>query len=146
MGQMTDSQMPHYQVTAGLIYSNGKILITQRQSNDVFGGLWEFPGGKLQSDESLEQCLVREIAEELDLSIRVEQKFMQVTHLYDKLKITLHVFWCTPQYNQPKSCGVASWRWVDISELDQYQFTGADQRVIAKLKQLQGKIPRLKAD
>ncbi len=113
-------------------------MITQRPFGDVFGGLWEFPGGKLQPGETLEQCLAREIAEELDLPIRVEQKLMDVEHRYEKLTITLHVFWCTALHDQPKSRGVASWRWVEISEFDRYQFTEADQKVITKLKQLSG--------
>ncbi|MDZ7375304.1 MAG: (deoxy)nucleoside triphosphate pyrophosphohydrolase [candidate division KSB1 bacterium] len=146
MGQTTEFKLPHYHVTAGLIHHNGKILITQRQFNDAFGGLWEFPGGKQQPNETLEQCLVREIAEELDLPIRVGQKLMKVSHQYDQLKITLHVFWCTCLHDHPQSRGVAAWRWVEISDLGQFQFTAADLKVIAKLKRLQGKISQLQAD
>lgn len=130
------STLPHYHVTAGLIRNNGKILITQRRSGDLFAGLWEFPGGKLQPGETLEQCLTREIAEELDFPIRVEQKLMQVVHQYETLRITLHVFWCTPLHDQPTCHAVAAWRWVGIDEFDRYQFTEADQQVVAKLKAL----------
>ncbi len=136
MNQQRKSFLPHYHVTAGVIQNNGKILITQRQFSDMFGGLWEFPGGKLHPGENLEQCLDREIAEELALPIRIEQKLMEIDHQYEELSITLHVFWCTALHDQPQGRAVQSWRWVDLSELDQYLFTAADQKVIAKLKEL----------
>jgi len=129
----TNLKLPHYQVTAGLIQNNGKILITQRQLNDTFGGFWEFPGGKQQAGETLEQCLTREIAEELNLQIRADKKVMSVTHRYDAMVITLHVFWCTVLHGSPETSGVQDWRWVDLAAIEQYDFTEADKRVIEKL-------------
>ena len=63
------SELPHYEVTAGLIQNNGKILITQRRFDDTFGGLWELPGGKQEAGETLERCLIREINEELNYNL-----------------------------------------------------------------------------
>lgn len=128
---------PHYHVTAGLIRNNGKILITQRLFDDRFGGLWEFPGGKQKVGETLDQCLIREIEEELNIQIQVDKKLMTVAHNYDHVQITLHVFQCTFLEGTPEMKGVQDWRWVDITEIEHYDFTEADKKVIEKLKQLE---------
>lgn len=127
-------KQPHYHVTAGLIRNNGKILITQRLFDDRFGGLWEFPGGKQQPGETLERCLMREIEEELNIQIQVDKKLMTVVHNYDQVRITLHVFQCTFLDGTPEKKGVQDWRWVDLAEMEQYDFTEADKRVIRQLK------------
>ncbi len=127
-------KIPHYDVTAGVIRSNGKILITQRSINDRFCGLWEFPGGKQKQGETLEQCLVREIAEELNIQIQIEKKLMSVIHNYDHLQITLHVFLCTLQSSAIESREVQDWKWIELSELAFYDFTEADQKVIKRLE------------
>jgi len=130
----TNPKLPHYQVSAGLIRNNGKILITQRPFNDTFGGLWEFPGGKQKAGETLEQCLIREIAEELNIKIRVDKKLMSILHTYDHVQITLHVFLCTFLEGMPEIKGVQNWKWIDLLEIDHYDFIEADKRVIQKLK------------
>lgn len=136
MSGKRNARLPHYQVTAGLIWNNGKILITQRPFNDTFGGLWEFPGGKQKSGETLEQCLVREISEELNIHIKVDKKFMNVTHEYDHVQISLHAFLCTMVNGNPESREVQDWRWIDLSEIDHYDFTEADQKLIQGLTEL----------
>jgi mutator protein MutT len=126
---------PHYQVTAAIIVSDGKILITQRQLHDAFGGLWEFPGGKQEQGESLEQCLTREIFEELAVSIQIHEHLFSITHRYEKLKISLHFFLCTILNGAPTCKEVQDWRWVEYSEMNQYQFTEADREVVERLKE-----------
>ena len=128
-------RLPHYQVTAGLIWSNGKILITQRPFNDNFGGLWEFPGGKQKPGETLEQCLVREIFEELNIQIQIDKKFLSITYKYDHFQITLHVFICTLENGIPECREVQDWKWIDLPEIDHYDFTEADQKVIQKISE-----------
>ncbi|UCE05730.1 MAG: 8-oxo-dGTP diphosphatase MutT [bacterium] len=132
----TNSTRPHYHVAAGLISDGGKILITQRPFNDTFGGLWEFPGGKQRAGETLEQCLIREIAEELNIKIQVDKKLMSVSHNYDHVQITLHLFLCTFLEGMPESKGVQDWKWIDYSKLNQFDFTEADQRLIKKLARI----------
>ncbi len=129
-----NSKQPHYHVTAGLIRNNGKILITQRLFDDRFGGLWEFPGGKQKTGETLQQCLIREIDEELNIQIQIDKKFMTVSHDYDQVQITLHVFQCTFLDGTLEKKGVQGWRWADLAEIEQYDFTEADQKVIKQLK------------
>lgn len=126
---------PHYQVTAAIIVNDGKILITQRERHDAFGGLWEFPGGKQEPGESLEQCLVREILEELAVTIQIHQHLFSVMHGYEKYKISLHFFLCTILNGAPACKEVQDWRWVEFSEMDHYEFTEADRDVVERLKE-----------
>lgn len=125
---------PHYDVTAGIIWKDGKILIAQRFENEMLGGLWEFPGGKLELNETLEKCLIREIQEELDFSIRIMKPFLTIKHAYTHFKITLHVFQCEYLSGEPKAIGCANWHWVELNELDHFAFSRADQKVIEHLK------------
>ncbi len=74
---------PHYQVAAGLIWRDGKLLITKRPLGRHLAGLWEFPGGKQEGDESLEGCVEREIREELGVEIRAQKHFLTVHYEYE---------------------------------------------------------------
>lgn len=127
------SKLPHYHVTAGLIQDHHKILIAQRRFDDTFGGLWELPGGKQEAGETLEQCLIREIYEELNFKIQVDKKLMSIKHRYAHLEITLHVFSCSVLNGTPEAKGVQNWKWIDLQDIDHYNFTAADHSVIENL-------------
>jgi len=71
------------EVSAALIFRDGKLLITRRHKDSHLGGLWEFPGGKREPGETFEQCLVREIREELGVEITVGELFEEISHVYD---------------------------------------------------------------
>ncbi len=124
---------PHYQVAAGLIRKGRKLLIAQRPSAGLLGGLWEFPGGKQEAGETLEECLAREIREELSIEIAVGERLCCVEHAYTHFSITLHAFAAQYLSGQPQTLGCASWRWVEPSELSAYAFSRADRRVIEQL-------------
>ena len=126
---------PHYQVAAGLIWSKGKLLIAQRPSEGLLGGLWEFPGGKQESGESLEECLVREIREELGIAIAVEEYLTCVDHGYSHFSITLHAFKAQYVSGTPQAIECAAWRWVAPEQLATYVFPRADRRIIEYLGQ-----------
>ncbi len=126
-------KIPHYQVTAAVIRKGKKILITRRPEKGLLGGLWEFPGGKQNPGESLEECLRREIEEELGIEISVGESFMQVNHAYSHFKITLHPFFCRHLKGRIQKIGVMDYRWVTSAELSDYAFPRADRRVIAYL-------------
>ena len=136
MSQITNinnKELPHYQVTAAVIQNGEKILISQRLTNDEFGGLWEFPGGKQEQGESLEECLVREIFEELNIQISIKKYLFSVEHIYSQIKIILHVFLCQLKNGIPECQQVQDWEWIDFSSIDDYEFTTADKEVIQKL-------------
>ncbi len=130
---------PHYDVSAGLIRDeNGRLLIAQRPMDGLLGGLWEFPGGKQEEGETLEDCLVRELQEELAIKVEVNELFVVVNHAFTHFKITLHAFECLylgamPPYTEPQTLEAKDWAWVTEDELEKYSFGKADRQVIASL-------------
>ncbi|MFQ5795942.1 MAG: A/G-specific adenine glycosylase [Candidatus Bipolaricaulia bacterium] len=127
---------PHYDIAVGIIWHDEKVLIAKRPENGLLGGLWEFPGGKRQPDESLDRCLVREVKEELDIEVSVSQPqpFIVVKHGYTHFHVTLHVFHCTYQQGTPQPLGCDDWRWVRLEELPDYAFPVANHRIIKALQ------------
>ena len=121
-------------VAAAIIRRKQKLLITQRRSDSHLGGLWEFPGGKVEEGESLEQALVREIAEEIGVTIRVGREFFQVEHHYPTRSVRLHFFECTIAAGEPQVIEVAAMRWVGTEELDDFKFPEADRELIERLR------------
>jgi len=128
-------RIPHFDVTAAVIRNSKKILITQRPEKGLLGGLWEFPGGKKEPFESLEECLKREIREELNIEIEVGDRFIQVRHAYTHFRITLHCFFCRKIRGRITPLGVKAYRWVYPEELGEFPFPRADQKVIETLKE-----------
>src|ERR1019366_3107599 len=82
------------EVSAALIFRDGKLLITQRQRDAHLGGLWEFPGGKREPDETSEQCLGRELREELGIEVEVGELFEEISHTYPEKSVSLKFFVC----------------------------------------------------
>jgi A/G-specific adenine glycosylase len=125
---------PHYDVTAGLIYDDtGRLLIAQRPLDGLLGGLWEFPGGKQEADESLSDCLKRELREELGIEVAVGELFVKVQHAFTHFRITLHAFVCRYVGGEPQRIGVRDFAWVTPADLTKYTFGKADRHVIAAL-------------
>ena len=121
-------------VAAALIFRDGKILITQRHVDSHLGGLWEFPGGKRERNETFEQCLVREIHEELGVEISTNKLFEEIVHAYPDKTVRLKFFSCRLVHGEPQPLGCAALKWIDESELDNYQFPDADAKLLSKLK------------
>ena len=121
-------------VVAAIIRRDGLILITRRPDDVHLAGLWEFPGGKVEADESQRAALVREIDEEIGVQIEVLDEFFQVEHHYPTRSVQLHFFDCRILSGEPRPLQVADLRWVRPAELDQFQFPEADQELIARLK------------
>jgi A/G-specific adenine glycosylase len=128
--------LPHFDVTAAVIRRNGRLLIAQRPFGGRLGGLWEFPGGKVEAGESLPQCLRREIKEELGFRIKVGDFITSIDHAYTHFKITLHAFECTVVSGEPRKLGVEDFKWVRMGELDRFAFAKTDLRIIEALKRV----------
>ena len=120
-------------VTAALIQDDCKILIAQRGKSKRFGSQWEFPGGKLESGETPEACLRREIREELNLEIQVEEHFCTVRQRYPDFDIELQAYWCSIVGGELELEEHEQVRWVTVQEMNQYDFVKADRSVIAAL-------------
>lgn len=131
----TKKPLPHYHVTAGLIWNDGKLLIARRNEDGFLGGLWEFPGGKQENGETLQHCLKRELSEELSIAVDVGERLVAVNHAYSHFRITLHAFHCSYVSGTPQALGCAEWKWISPSRLGEYAFPRADRKVIELLKQ-----------
>ena len=128
--------LPHLHVSAGIIRRGRKILISRRREKDMLGGLWEFPGGKQEPGESMEECLHRELDEELGIAVRIERPFIQVRHAYSHFRITLHTYLCRHSSGSPQTIENDEVRWVLPEELDQFAFPKADRVVLDALRDL----------
>ena len=122
------------EVSAALIFRSGKLLITQRPAEAHLGGLWEFPGGKREADESFEQCLVRELREELGIEVSVGDVVEDLTHAYVEKTVRLRFFHCLIKSGAPQPIGCAAIKWICRDELAEHDFPAADARLIQKLQ------------
>jgi mutator protein MutT len=122
------------EVVAAIIRRDSHILITRRFNDVHLPGLWEFPGGKVESNESLHAALRREILEELGVKIRIEDEFFTIVHDYPTKSIRLHFFNCSVISGDPRPIDVADMCWVSADELDQFDFPPADTELLTKLR------------
>jgi mutator protein MutT len=122
------------EVAAALIFHSGRLLITQRHSKVHLGGLWEFPGGKREPGETYEECLAREIREELGVEIAVGKCFAEITHAYPEKHVHLKFFLAQLTAGEPRTLDCAAIKWVTRAELDDYEFPAADVQLLVKLR------------
>jgi mutator protein MutT len=122
------------EVAAGVIVEDGRYLITRRFETSSLGGLWEFPGGKRHPDESLRECLRRELKEELDVMVDVGEELKAFEYFYDDLAVKLHFYRCTILQGTPRALASQAFRWVFLSELSDYAFPEANQAFIRELQ------------
>jgi mutator protein MutT len=122
------------EVSAALIFHDGKLLITQRHRGAHLGGLWEFPGGKREPGETFEQCLVREIREEIGIEVEVGEMFEEISHTYAERTVHLKFFTCKLISGKPRTLDCAAFKWVDKTELADFEFPAADTRLLEKLR------------
>src|SRR5579871_3586985 len=122
------------EVAAGLVFREGRLLITQRRAEDHLGGLWEFPGGKRQDGETFETCLRRELLEELAIEIEIVEHLQSVRHAYPGKLVQLEFFRCRWLKHEPQMLGCADFKWVTRKELADFDFPEADRQLISKLQ------------
>ncbi|GJL79535.1 MAG: A/G-specific adenine glycosylase [Nitrospinaceae bacterium] len=122
------------EVSAAVIHRNGKTYIQQRPQKGLMGGLWEFPGGKMEKGENPEECLIREIAEELGVQIKIKEKIMTIKHSYTQFRVTLHVFTCALLSGKIHATSCEQWKWVSPQNIDKYPFPAANVKILQHLK------------
>jgi len=120
-------------VAAAVVERDGRILVTKRPEGVHLEGHWEFPGGKCVPGETLEQCLVRELREELDADATVGDELLSTSHDYAERRVELHFFTCTLR-GEPRPQLGQEMRWVQRSRLGTLQFPPADAELIALLE------------
>src|SRR6476620_2836728 len=121
-------------VAAALVFRDGKLLIARRHEDAHLGGMWEFPGGKREPKETFEQCLVRELREELGIEVTVGELVESVTHEYPGKTVHLKFFVCEWQKNEPQALGCSECKWVKAEELTEHAFPQADERLLHRLQ------------
>ena len=122
------------EVSAGCVFRHQKLLITQRCKGTHLAGLWEFPGGKREPNETFEECLRRELREELGIEIEVGNVIESIDHDYPEKSVHLRFFRCKWLRNEPATIGCDAIAWVTAAELVNYAFPEADARLLAKLR------------
>ena len=125
----------HLQVTAALIVDREKVLIARRPAGTRHAGHWEFPGGKQEPGETLEECVIREIREELGLPVEVKDHFTSVDHDYGDFSLTLHAFFCHPPKEKRIEFPLET-TWTGLDDLEKYNFLPPDLEIIARLNNL----------
>ena len=127
--------LPHKQIGVAVIRNQkGYILIDRRKPQGEMGNLWEFPGGKIEANETVEECIQREIREELAIEIAVGDRLMTINHTYNTFKVTLFVHNCQYLSGEPQPIECEEIRWVSLTELDRYQFPQANTQIIDLLQ------------
>lgn len=125
--------VPHYEVVVAAIFRDGMYLIGKRPSEGFLGGLWEFPGGKLQAGETHQQALVRECREELGVQVNVGGLVAVAKHAYTHFKVTLNVYRCAITGGTPEPRTHAELRWVAPEEFDAYPFPKGNHKFLPLL-------------
>lgn len=134
MSESTSTVHKHIGI-AVITNQQGKILIDRRKTEGEMGGLWEFPGGKIEANETVAACIKREIKEELDIEINVGDRLTSITHTYKTFNVTLYVHDCQYLSGEPQPLESTEIHWVEPSHLNQYQFPQANLKIIKLLQQ-----------
>ena len=112
------------------------ILIDRRLDKGLLGGFWEFPGGKIEGNETVQECIKREILEEIGIEIAVDSHLITIDHTYSHFRVNLQVYNCRYLSGQARAIECEEIRWVTIEELDNYTFPAANQEIIRALKDM----------
>jgi len=126
---------PRHSIAVGVVFKNGDALITRRRPEGLLGGLWEFPGGKLQDGERPEAACVRELKEEVNLTVKVDSHLCSVRHAYTHFRIVMDVFCCSYVSGRVRLNGPVDHRWIPLHELDNYPLPKANHKFLPQLRE-----------
>jgi A/G-specific adenine glycosylase len=127
-------KVPTQRVAVGVVVRKGRVLITRRPNQGLLGGLWEFPGGRIEPSETPAQACVREIAEETGLSVGIVAHLAAVKHAYTHFKVEVAVFICAYQGGEVRLNGPVDHRWIRLDQMEQFAFPKANHKFMPKLK------------
>lgn len=122
-----------YRVVFGVIFKKNRILITKRKEKGLLGGLWEFPGGKVEDGETPEQACIREIKEETGLTVTADSFLTQIRHAYTHFKITGDVFICQYVSGRVRLEQATDFKWVTFTRLNDFPLPGANRKILPSL-------------
>jgi A/G-specific adenine glycosylase len=133
---------PQYPIAVGVVFKNGQVLITRRRPEGLLGGLWEFPGGKIRDGERAETACMRELKEEVNLTIRVDSHLCSVRHAYTHFRIVMDVFCCSHVSGRVRLNGPVDHRWVSLHKLGDYPFPKANHKFMPQLREYASPLAR----
>ena len=122
-----------YEVAAGILIAGDRVLIARRQERDHQGGRWEFPGGKRHAGETVEDCLRREMREEIGLGITVGPLWRALTHVYPDRRVSIYFYLCERLDGEPVAIECDEIRWVEPAALTALPFVEGDLAVLPDL-------------
>ena len=125
--------MKTIRVVAALVERDGRYLITQRRETAVLPMLWDFPGGRVETGETDEAALAREVAERLGARVDVGQLISFVNHPYEKYAVDLYLYECKLRSEHLHCHAVKDYAWVTSEEMESYSFTPVDEASMSKL-------------
>ncbi|MEW4371751.1 (deoxy)nucleoside triphosphate pyrophosphohydrolase [Paenibacillus kandeliae] len=125
--------MKTIKVSAGVIIDNDKVLITRRASTENFAGGWEFPGGKIEVYETPQECVVRELKEELNIDVAVGAFCTETTHHYEDFSVTLIAYYCTIVKGEISLSVHDKYKWIKIKDLLGHELLLADVPIAEKI-------------
>ena len=120
-------------IAIGLVWKEARLLIARRPAGVHLGGLWEFPGGKMEPGETPEGCLLRELGEEAGIEAEVTGKREVIVFTYPERTVRLHPLDCRWVSGEPHAAGCEEPRWVLAAELSEYEFPAANAPLLAEL-------------
>ncbi len=127
-------QVPSYKIVVGVIFKNNKVLIVHRKNSGLLGGLWEFPGGKVNQDESSLNACRREMREKVNLNVEPAKLLTNVRHAYSHFKINIDVIICKFRSGTVKLNGHQDFDWVNLKQLDNYPIHKSNLKFLPLLK------------
>ena len=130
--------MNRIDVALAIIVRDERLLICRRRQADQLGGFWEFPGGKATLGEGIQQCLNRELQEELGIDVEPVAALSSIDHDYPDILVRLHPFLCVHKIGEIKPLACQELRWVKASSLPDYSFPPANADLINQLVRLLG--------
>ncbi|MFA5693497.1 MAG: (deoxy)nucleoside triphosphate pyrophosphohydrolase [Acholeplasmataceae bacterium] len=126
------------EVVAAIIIKDKKVFTAQRKDEGELAKKWEFPGGKIEKNETQEMALKRELKEELNINISNIKYFMTVNHEYESFKLILHSYKCSIESKNINLNEHLNSKWLSFNDLDKVDWAAADLPIVKKLKDLNG--------
>ena len=121
-------------VAVGVVWKGNKILISKRKEDGFLGGLWEFPGGKIQNDEDAKKCVIRKINEKLGVRVRPVKLIKQIKHAYSHFSITLDAYHCDYVSGPPGVLQNDKWQWIFPQQIADLPFSKANHKLFDQIQ------------
>jgi 8-oxo-dGTP diphosphatase len=125
--------MKRVDVALAIVLRGSRVLIARRKSTGAFAGFWEFPGGKREPGETIEECLHRELWEELAIRAKPVMSLPPIVHDYPQVQVRLHPYLCLHEAGEPQLIQCQALRWVEPRDLHHFEFPEANAPLIEQI-------------